>query len=125
MKSGPDTPPPPDAPLEELHAWAARTGAPRPSDPAAGSRATVPGPRRETTDLASASYRQDTEQRTRSHGPNKRAVRAVLVLAAAIGAYALFSVLVGLLVIVGTVAAVGVLLFVAFKAGRLSGRRSK
>ena len=124
MNSGPDTPPPPNASLDELHAWAARTGT-RASDPAVGASKTVPGPRRETTDPASTAYRRDAAQRTRSQSANKWKVRAVLVVAAAIGAYALFSVLVGLLVIVGSVAAVGVLLYLAFKAGRLSGRRTR
>lgn len=85
----------------------------------------MPGPRSEPVDLASASYRQDAAQRSASRGPNKWAVRAVLVLAAAIGAYALFSFLVGMLVIVGSVALVGGLVYLAFKAGRLSGRRSQ
>jgi len=124
VNSGPDSPPPPNASLDDLHAWAARTNT-RASGPAAGAATTVPGQRREITDLASTAYRQDTEQRTRSHGPDKWAVRAVLVLAAAIAAYALFSFLVGLLVIVGSVAAIGGLLYLVFKAGRLSGRRSR
>lgn len=124
MNSGPDSPPPPNASLDELHAWAARTDT-RAAGSAPGAAKTVPGPRRATADLASTAYRQDAAQRTRSHGPDKWVVRAVLVVAAAIGAYALFSFLVGLLVIVGSVAAVGVLLYLAFKAGRLSGRRSR